>query len=270
MSKLMIAPSGYEAVTALRIERGQAQSRAESLAEETPIALVYNGISQAVMMATPLDLEDFVLGFSLSEGIIAHAGELLDIESVSSERGISMELRITEARFQQLKARRRSLTGRTGCGLCGQETLEQAIRPIPKVNSNYSLAPAEVSQAVAHLSTQQPLNAITGAVHAAGLWQHSAFLLREDVGRHNALDKLIGAYAWLTTRDGLVVISSRASYEMVHKVATAGFAIVAAISAPTALAVKLADEAGVCLIGFTRESRMTVYTHPQRLTGMQA
>ncbi|MGQ5524203.1 formate dehydrogenase accessory sulfurtransferase FdhD [Chitinimonas sp. PSY-7] len=267
MSEPMMTLAGGQAVQALRVERGLVQSRQEWVAEETPVALVYNGISHAVMMATPLDLEDFALGFSLSEGIIEHAGELLDIELVPSERGISLELRITEVRFQALKTRRRSLTGRTGCGLCGQDTLEQAIRPIPVVSTHYAVAHTAVSNAMGLLADHQPLNAVTGAVHAAGLWCMEGFQVREDVGRHNALDKLIGANA-RTSRDGLIVISSRASYEMVHKVATAGFPIVAAISAPTALAIRLADEAGVCLIGFTRESRMTVYTHPRHLLGV--
>ncbi|HEY9104443.1 formate dehydrogenase accessory sulfurtransferase FdhD [Chitinimonas sp.] len=256
---------GSAPVQAVRIVASRPAASAEVVAEEVPVALVYNGISHAVMMATPLDLEDFALGFSLSEGIIARPGELLDCEVGELADGVTVELTITEARFQALKERRRSLTGRTGCGLCGQDTLEQAIRPLAPLGKVVPVAASEVSQAMRQLAAQQPLNAATGAVHAAGWWRSGKMLVREDVGRHNALDKLIGATAREAERDGLLVISSRASYEMVHKAASAGFGVLAAVSAPTALAVRLAEQAGLCLIGYAREDRMTVYSHPEHL-----
>ncbi|GAB3258547.1 formate dehydrogenase accessory sulfurtransferase FdhD [Chitinimonas naiadis] len=263
----MVNPPGSQPVRALRMQQGERIGRDELLAEETPVALVYNGISHAVMMATPLDLEDFALGFSLTEGILERPGELLDCEISPIAGGVNVELRITEARFQGLKERRRSLTGRTGCGLCGQDTLEQAIRPIRKLDAAGGVPVAAISQGMAQLMQGQVLNAATGAVHAAGWWRDGEMTVREDVGRHNALDKLIGASARHSERDGVIVISSRASYEMVHKAASAGFAVLAAVSAPTALAVQLADEAGLCLIGFAREGRLTAYSHPQRLLG---
>ncbi|WP_035059169.1 formate dehydrogenase accessory sulfurtransferase FdhD [Andreprevotia chitinilytica] len=265
--------AGIQQVQALRIERGEAVQRSELLAEETPVALVYNGISHAVMMASPLDLEDFALGFSLTEGIIAQPRELTDIEVQTSSAGISIEMRITEERFRQLKHVRRTLAGRTGCGLCGQDSLEAAIRPITPassaVSANLTVDSASVQRALQALTVLQPLNAATGAVHAAGWWRGEEMWVREDVGRHNALDKLIGATARHVPpegRDGLLVMTSRASYEIVHKAAAAGFVIVATISAPTALAVRLADEAGMTLIGFARDERMTVYSHAGRMT----
>lgn len=260
-----VAPPASSLAQALRIVAGEAAPSTECVADEVPVALVYNGISHAVMMATPLDLEDFALGFSLSEGIITRPGELLDCEVGQLADGVTVELQITEARFQALKARRRSLTGRTGCGLCGQDTLEQAIRPLSPLAVVSPVRTAEISLAMRQLAAQQPLNAATGAVHAAGWWRQGVMLAREDVGRHNAIDKLIGACAQRPERDGLLVISSRASYEMVHKAVSVGFGVLAAISAPTALAVRLADEAGLCLIGYARDDRMTVYSHPEHL-----
>jgi formate dehydrogenase accessory protein FdhD len=257
--------AGAMVVHALRIDAAGTAEREEWLAEEVPVALVYNGISHAVMMASPLDLEDFALGFSLSEGIIEQAGELLDCEISSSVQGISVGLQIREARFQALKQRRRALTGRTGCGLCGQESLEGAIRPVAKVEADWQVHADVVRAGMAALAAQQPLNVQTGAAHAAGWWRHGVLIVREDVGRHNALDKLIGAIARQPERDGVLLMTSRASYEIVHKAAAAGIAVVAAISAPTALAVQLADEAGITLAGFVRGERMTVYSHPQRI-----
>lgn len=259
------AQGGAQPVAALRIDADGAAKREEWLAEEVPVALVYNGISHAVMMASPLDLDDFALGFSLSEGIIEHPGELLDCDITSSAQGISVELQILEARFQALKQRRRALTGRTGCGLCGQESLDGAIRPVARVDAGWRVHADTVRAGMAALAAQQPLNAQTGAVHAAGWWRDGTLIVREDVGRHNALDKLIGAIARQPERDGVLLMTSRASYEIVHKAAAAGIAVVAAISAPTALAVQLADEAGITLAGFVRGERMTVYSHPQRI-----
>jgi formate dehydrogenase accessory protein FdhD len=252
-------------VEALRIDRGQSEHRSETLAEETPVALVFNGISHAVMMASPLDLEDFALGFALTEGIIARPGELLDLEVIPVAQGVQVEIRIPEQRFAALKEQRRNLTGRTGCGLCGQDSLQNVIRPLSGVPQPAAMPYTDVLAAMDQLGALQPLNLATGAAHAAGWWHAGSIVVREDIGRHNALDKLIGAIARQPVRDGVLVISSRASYEMVHKAAAAGFGILAAISAPTALAVRLAQDTGVTLAGFVRGERLTIYSHPERI-----
>lgn len=252
-----------------RWEGAQTTCGIDRLAEEVPVALVFNGISHAVMLATPADLEDFALGFSLSEGILRHRNELYDIEVEPLDNGIQVLMHIATERFVRLKERRRNLTGRTGCGLCGVETLDQAVRrPVP-VKSDMRIDGTTVHRAMAALTERQALQKITGAVHAAG-WvgpDGQLHLVREDVGRHNALDKLLGAMAAedLAGDDGFVVMTSRASYEIVQKAAMRGVGLVAAISAPTALAVRIADEAGVTLLGFTRGGRHVIYAHPQRL-----
>lgn len=259
----------------------------DTVAEEVPVALVYNGLAHAVMMASPTDLEDFAVGFSLSEGILATADELLDldcqVETTAEGRvGLTLMLSITTRRMVQLKERRRTLAGRTGCGLCGRERLEDAMRsPTPldlERETDWPRLPlAALEYAANALAQRQTLQALTGACHAAA-WcrpDGSIDLLREDVGRHNALDKLIGALARRReARDeepgshgpGFALITSRASYEMVHKAATAGMPVLAAISAPTGLAVHTASEAGLTLIGFVRGQRAVVYAHPQRLS----
>ncbi|KAF0814907.1 Sulfurtransferase FdhD [Andreprevotia sp. IGB-42] len=257
--------TGAQQLPALRIERGMATPLDECVAEETAVALVYNGIAHAVMMASPQDLADFALGFSLTEGIIAGPAELLDLDISAGADGVTVDMRILEQRFHILKDVRRSLAGRTGCGLCGHESLASAIRPVARVDNPFATPAADVSVAIAQLASLQPLNALTGATHAAGWWQGGTLTVREDVGRHNALDKLVGAIARDTRRDGVLVMTSRASYEIVHKAAAANIGIVAAISAPTALAVQLAGEAGITLIGFARGERITVYSHPQRI-----
>ena len=259
-------PGTTRGVDALRIDASLREPSRETVAEECPVALVYNGISHAVMMATPADLEDFARGFSLTEGIVAQASELLDIEAIAGDTGISLHITIAEARFQALKNRRRTLTGRTGCGLCGTDALEQAIRPLPQVSTELQVSAASLQAGFAKLADTQILNRATGAVHAAALLSSADFLLREDVGRHNALDKLIGAAAHAKMAPGVLLITSRASYEMVAKAAAANCPVLAAISAPTALAIELAQQAGISLIGFAREQRLTVFTHPQRLT----
>ncbi|QDQ29342.1 formate dehydrogenase accessory sulfurtransferase FdhD [Chitinimonas arctica] len=259
-------PPGVHAHEAQRIDAGHRVSRRELLAEETPLALVYNELSHAVMMASPLDLEDFALGFSLCEGIALAATDLREIEIVRLPQGIELRIGLAQARFWQLKQRRRHMTGRTGCGLCGVEALDAAIRPIAVVDSAPLVTAAAISQGLLQLEAQQSLNRLTGAVHAAAcLGESNALLVREDVGRHNALDKLIGAMAKQAVLPHVLLLSSRASYEMVHKAASANFAIVAAISAPTALAVELAEQAGITLIGFARGERLTIYTHPARV-----
>jgi FdhD protein len=257
------------------------EDRVVCLAEEVPVALVYNGISHAVMLATPQDLEDFALGFSLSEGIIDRADDLLDCETTPSdlsvseslagvpEQGLSLELKVTLRCFMRLKERRRTLAGRTGCGLCGTESLAEAIRPVRRAVAPVVVAAAALARAMAELPAHQTLSQATGATHAAA-WcglDGAVRLVREDVGRHNALDKLIGAMALADTdaADGFIAVTSRASYEMVYKAASAGVGLLAAVSAPTGLAVRTAEAAGLVLAGFVRGDRATVYSHPDRV-----
>lgn len=249
---------------------GSAERLEDSIAVETPVALVYNGISHAVMMATPADLEDFALGFSFTEGILEAPEELYAIEVHEEEAaGIAVHLEISTQRFMELKQRRRSLAGRTGCGLCGTESLEQAIRPIAPV-----VAPAVRDDAIQHalemLRWHQPLQRETGATHGAA-WcdlDGQVQLAREDVGRHNALDKLIGAMLQrrLDPHHGFVLVSSRASYEMVQKCASAGIGCLVAVSASTSLAIELARQAGLMLVGFARPGRHVIYHQPAAAT----
>lgn len=270
-----------EAATAVarhpvEVQRGgngwYADALQDLLALEVPVALVYNGISHAVMMATPADLEEFALGFSLSEGILAHPHECYDLEVHEEAQGLAVHLTISSQRLAALKDRRRNLAGRTGCGLCGTEALEQAIRPIPRVTAP-PLSGAAIQRALAALSDHQPLQAATGATHAAA-WCDAGGriqLTREDVGRHNALDKLIGALARRggPSPDGFALVSSRASYEMVHKCASAGIGALVAVSAATALAVAQAQQAGLLLAGFARPGRHLIYHRPATATRAQ-
>lgn len=235
------------------------------LALERPVALVYNDISHAVMMASPADLEDFALGFSLSEGILANTTECYDLDIREAPQGLTVHLTIASQRMAELKQRRRSLTGRTGCGLCGTEALEQAIRPIPSVVAP-SLSDAAIQRSLQELATHQPLQAATGASHGAA-WcdpQGRILRIREDVGRHNALDKLIGALAREATflEEGFALVTSRASYEMVHKCASTGIGALVAVSAATALAVEQAQASGLLLAGFARPGRHLIYHRP--------
>ena len=235
------------------------------LALERPVALVYNGISHAVMMASPADLEDFALGFSLSEGILANITECYDLDIREAPQGLTVHLTIASQRMAELKQRRRSLTGRTGCGLCGTEALEQAIRPIPSVVAP-SLSDAAIQRSLQELATHQPLQAATGASHGAA-WcdtQGRILRIREDVGRHNALDKLIGALAReaVPLEEGFALVTSRASYEMVHKCASTGIGALVAVSAATALAVEQAQASGLLLAGFARPGRHLIYHRP--------
>ena len=251
---------GFDHVGATRIDADGIRDIAERVAREVPVALVYNGISHAVMMASPLDLEDFALGFSLTEGILAHPEELLEVELRDNANGIEIEMRITERRMDALRSTRRNLTGRTGCGLCGADSLASAIRPLPQVTREIAVKPHQIEYGFAQMAAQQRLNQQTGAVHAAALVGTTGCLVREDIGRHNALDKLIGAMVRGKREDGFLLISSRASYEMVFKAAVANVPLLAAISAPSSLAVELAREAGITLIGFARREGMTRYT----------
>jgi FdhD protein len=281
-------PSAHEGFVRLPVARlrGTAIEQAEErVVEELPVALVYNGISHAVMLASPLDLEDFALGFSLSEGIIDSPEDLLDFEVQASdlagtrsmvidglareETGLTLDLRVTLRCFMRLKERRRTLAGRTGCGLCGTESLAEAVRPVRREAAPIEVRADALTRAMQELGEQQALQRGTGGTHAAA-WcalDGAVQRVREDVGRHNALDKLIGRIARdeLDVGAGFVAVTSRASYEMVYKTASAGIGLLAAISAPTGLAVRTAQAAGLVLAGFTRGDRTTLYTHAERV-----
>jgi len=241
-----------------------------SLAEETAIALTYNRITHAVMMATPANLEDFALGFSLSEGIVPNASAIEDLTVVEAEGGLELRMWIAPALMEALERRRRRLAGATGCGMCGLESLGEALRPIPAVPQGQSYTHAEIHQAAGTLSAAQPLNHLTRAVHAAGFWtrQQGIVAVREDVGRHNALDKLSGALArnGHAAQDGIVLLTSRISIELVQKAARMGASILVAVSAPTALAVRAADSAGITVIGIARSDGFEVFTGSGRIT----
>lgn len=241
---------------------GRQAERPDWLADEVPVALVVEGASQAVMLATPADLEDFALGFALTEGWIARADELYAVEPVHTAQGIELQVELAASRRWALRERRRALAGRTGCGLCGVESLAQVERALPAVQAPRPLAGA-LPRAMRELAQQQPLNALTGAVHAAA-WcalDGAVRLVREDIGRHNALDKLVGAMAraGVAPGDGFVAITSRASFEMVHKAAAAGVGLLAAVSAPTARAVQTAERCGLVLAGFVRGEDAVFY-----------
>ena len=241
----------------------------ETVAEEVPVALVYNGISHAVMLATPTDLEDFALGFSLSECIVGRRGEIHDLEIVERENGIEVQMQLSAERAHALKRHRRTLAGRTGCGLCGTESLDQLTRRVSVIESGAALNAGAIPRALAALQEAQQLFRLTGAVHAAAWcdFEGGVDLVREDVGRHNALDKLIGSLAARHKGfdHGFVLMTSRASYEIVQKAAAVGIAVVAAVSAPTGLAVRVAIDSGVTLVGFVRGERHCVYSHPERV-----
>jgi FdhD protein len=260
----------YQQTTVDRWRDGQHEQRQDYIAEEVPISLIYNGVPHVVMLATPTNLEEFALGFSITEGIIKSPQELLSARVYNRSNGIEVQIKIPEQRFQCMSDKGRNLTGRTGCGLCGASTLKQAIRQPNPVNGGLIVPAAELRSALTDIKQYQKLNQLTGAVHAAAWAVPGQGILdvREDVGRHNALDKLIG-FLLRTGKDlssGFIIVTSRASYEMVQKTAWIGVTLLAAISAPTGLAIRLAEEAGLTLIGFARDDQHVIYTHPQRLT----
>jgi FdhD protein len=259
------------------VERHRAEGVAQvadAIAEEVPVAFVYNKRPHAVMMATPANLEDFALGFSLTEAIIGAADECGKVEIAEALAGIELHVDIPHARAARLEDRVRELTGRTGCGLCGAQTLEAAVRYPPPVAEPAPIDERALRHALSDLQQQQTINTATGATHAAA-WARSdgeIMLVREDVGRHNALDKLVGAMsrAEIDPRTGFLLVTSRASFEIIMKAATAGIGIVAAISAPTALAIALAQETNVTLVGFARAEGFSVYAHARRMVNTAA
>lgn len=234
------------------------------VAEEVPVGLIFNGISHAVMMASPLDLTDFALGFSLTEGILNNVEDLYSVDVITQENGIELQCEISSECFFRLKDKRRSLVGRTGCGICGSESLELAmLSPLKNITQKLMVSSHAITKSIHDIVPYQKLQSLTGATHASA-WVSltgEVLLVREDVGRHNALDKLIGALAKKKQdlSSGYVLTTSRGSYEMVQKTASVGIGMLVAISAPTALAIKIAKQCNITLIGFARNNQFVVY-----------
>jgi FdhD protein len=240
-----------------------------TLAEEVPVAFSYDGATHAVLMATPDDLEDFAHGFSYTEGIITAPTEIAELSVVSVADGIVLRMWLTGDRSDAFAARRRRFVGPAGCGMCGLESLAEANRAIPMARRDLRVSRQDIADAVAALPERQQLNMQTRAVHAAAFWEPDrSLVLREDVGRHNALDKLAGASLrrGQSAAEGILVLSSRISIELVQKAAMMGAAIVVGVSAPTALAVRTAEIAGLTLVGIARDDGFEVFTHPERIT----
>jgi FdhD protein len=260
-------------VAYLRVRGGKAASHRADVAVEVPVGLVYNGVPHVVMLATPGDLADFALGFSLSEGILEAPEELLDLRVEEGEEGIQVDLEIPHGRFEALDTRRRNLTGRTGCGLCGVDQLTQVARPVRRVPVRGKVSLGAIRRALDELPALQEINRAAGAVHAAAFAGLDGALrfVREDVGRHNALDKLIGILAreGVDPQSGFALITSRCSFEMVQKSAVAGIPVLVAISAPTSLAIEIAERSRVTLAAFAREDGINVYVDPGRITGFE-
>jgi formate dehydrogenase accessory protein FdhD len=261
--------AGWRSVPLLRVGQKGNEDTERAVPSERPVAFVYNQEPYTVMMATPADLEDFALGFSLAEGIIKRVGEFGGVTRREAAAGLELDIVIPARRARALAARPRNLAGRTGCGLCGIQSLNQALRPLPvQVPDRPQVTPAAILRAVEQLPDRQPLNRQVHAVHAAA-WcglDGAIRLLREDVGRHNALDKMIGARARAgDAAPGFALITSRLSVEMVQKAATVGMAILVALSAPTTLALEQAAAAGLTLVAGARPEALQVYTHPERI-----
>ena len=259
------------ATVAARIawRHGQAHEGCRQLADEVPVALSYNGASYAVMLATPNALEDFATGFSLTEGIVDSAAEIEDITTHLGNNGIVLRIWLPDGRRDRLKARQRRMAGPAGCGLCGIESLAEAARAPRRITAAACFLPEDVEDAVAALREHQPLGRATHAVHAAGFWhpRRGMVAVREDVGRHNALDKLAGHLARTgePAHEGIVVLTSRVSVELVQKTARIGAGLLAAVSAPTTLALEAAEAANLTLVAVARDDGFELFTHPERL-----
>ena len=248
-----------------------ADSQADAdVAEEVPVALVYNGRPHVVVMATPLDLEDLAIGFTLTERIVEAPSEIERVAVVRASHGAELQLQIPDARAARLAEHGRGLVSRTGCGLCGVETISEAMRVPTRVGDSLRIHRDALWRASTELSARQELNATTNTIHAAGwaLPDGTMRVVKEDVGRHNALDKVFGALARarIDPASGFVVVTSRASYELVQKAATCGVELLAAISRPTGLAIRFAESAGVTLVGLLRGKTANVYAGIGRLS----
>jgi FdhD protein len=253
-------------VQRLSFGAGAVASGGRTLPEEVAVALSFNGSTQAVMMATPGDLVDFAYGFALTEGI-ATPSEIDSVEVVDLAQGVDVQIWLQPQAEARLARRRRTMAGPVGCGLCGIDSLDEAVRKMtPVQKSSFTLRPSQVMQAIATLTGAQPLHDATRAVHAAGFWAQGLQAAREDVGRHNALDKLVGGMVRAEiSAQGAVLLTSRVSIDMVQKVAALGAPMLIAVSAPTAHAVTMADEAGITLIALAKQDRFEVFTHTDRL-----
>jgi FdhD protein len=262
-------PPPLRSVACLAWRSGEVTASVRAVPEETAIAFTFNGTAHAVMMATPADLEDFAVGFALTEGLIEAPAEIASFETVTMPLGIELRIWLPEERAKTYAARRRSMAGPTGCGLCGIESLEEAARPAPVVANASRFNSGAIVEAMACLSAAQKLNSETHAVHAAGFWSPARGLIavREDVGRHNALDKLIGALArgGEPAVHGIVLLTSRVSIELIQKAARLGAPLIAAVSVPTAAGVRLAEACGITLVAIARGQDFEVFTHPQRI-----
>jgi FdhD protein len=253
----------------MRLSETTSVADSAAIAEEVPVAFVYNAESFVVVMASPSDLEDLGVGFSVTEGIVDRAGDIERVDVVRHSRGVELQMSIPGTAFARLATRRRALDTRTGCGICGIEALDQVLREPPFVESTLTLSHEALWTAAAALDSMQPVNNETRSVHAAAFADGTGKLLvvREDVGRHNALDKVVGAILreQMDAAKGFLVVTSRASYELIQKTAIAGVSVLAAVSRPTSLAIRLADQAGITLVGLLRGRSANVYTHMERL-----
>lgn len=262
-------PAPTRRVAPIKVRAAGAEVATRTIPEEVPVALVYDGSTHAVMMATPADLEDFAVGFSLTEGIVSNAADIREIEIVEHDNGLEARVWLAPASGRAHAERRRRITGPTSCGLCGVESLEAAVPKPPRVTEGGAATREDIVAALAALGPAQTLNAATHAVHGAAFWTRERGLvhLREDVGRHNALDKLVGAMARAgdEAKSGLVLLTSRVSVEMVQKTAALGAPIMVAISAPTALALRTAEEAGITVVAVARPDAFEIFTHPRRI-----
>lgn len=257
----------------LAYRAGRWERGSRSVPAEVAVALVYNGTTQAVMMATPDALEDFAAGFSLTEGIVSDLSEIRETEIVTLPQGAELRQWLAPAAEARFQARRRAQVGPVGCGLCGIDSLSEALRPLPTLAAPLRLTPADAEAAMKGLMRLQSLNFATRAVHGAGFYLpgQGVVMVREDVGRHNALDKLAGALArgGLAAADGALVITSRVSVDMVQKAAMIGAPVLMAASAPTGLAIAEAEAAGITLVAVLRGADFEIFTHPERFTGSE-
>jgi FdhD protein len=256
-------------VSVHRWRDGREQTTVDEVAEEAPVALTFHGIPHVVMLATPADLEDLAVGFTVSEALVSDVREITSVDVIRTPDAIEVRIGVASQRFSEILKRQRNMTGRTGCGLCGVETVEEAIRKPMAVATGVRVTSDELHAALRDLESRQRLNARTGSVHAAA-WARPGKgieVVREDVGRHNALDKMIGAVLRSGTDPalGYAIVTSRASYEMAQKAATAGITFLAAVSAPTGLAIRLAEASGLTLVGFARPQQHVVYAGAERL-----